>query len=132
MTAVKLDQLAVDQEGRLVLIELKSGKTQDYYAPFQLLQYVWEWHGALQRSPNLLEDVSGLLNARVEACLTPKPKTQPTGRIRAAIGLGPDERTCEVKRRYHEVLDIVNCNLPDGVGDIETWELQDGPIPVKS
>ena len=130
-TAVKLDQLAVDQEGRIVLIELKSGKTRDYYAPFQLLQYLWEWHGALQSSPNLLEDVNGLLNARVEAFLTPKPKTWPTGRFRAAVGLGLEERSDEVKRRYGEVLDIVNGNLPDGVGDIETWEFQDAPIQVR-
>ncbi len=129
-TAVKLDQLAVDQEGRLVLIELKAGRTQDYYAPFQLLQYVWEWHRAFQTSPNLLQDVKRLLDARVRAGLTPQPKTPLTGRIRAAVCLGTDERTCEVKRRHNRVLAIVNENLPPGVGDIETWEFKDAPIPV--
>ena len=49
--ARKVDQLAIDPEGRLVLIELKDAEANDdrlYYVPFRLLQYLWEWHGALE------------------------------------------------------------------------------------
>ena len=40
----ELDQLAIDQYGQLVLLELKDGSKSDaevYYSPFQLLQYIW-------------------------------------------------------------------------------------------
>ena len=39
----EVDQLAVDPDGRLVVIELKHASASGvYYAPLQLLQYVWE------------------------------------------------------------------------------------------
>ncbi len=40
----EVDQLAIDADGRLVLLELKDALSRSpavYYAPFQLLQYVW-------------------------------------------------------------------------------------------
>ena len=61
----EVDQLAVDPEGRLVLAELKDatrGSSSVYYTPFQLLQYVWEWHSALESVKSGLQD---LINARV-------------------------------------------------------------------
>ena len=49
----EIDQLAVDPNGRLVLVELKDAERSNgssYYAPFPLLRYVWEWHCALDRA----------------------------------------------------------------------------------
>ena len=135
-SADKLDQLAIASDGRLVLLELKDsyngGGARVYYSPFQLLQYVWEWHEALNNTPKLLEQVQSLVDTRVEIGLTPRPAARLTGDIRAAICFGRDERSDEVKRRYRLVLDICNRNLPEGVGPIETWEYGDGgsrPIP---
>ena len=62
--ARKVDQLAIDPEGRLVLLELKNARAKDsrvYYVPFQLLQYVWEWHSAVDAVRSELQD---LLDAR--------------------------------------------------------------------
>ena len=126
-TAVKLDQLAIDPDGRLVLLELKSGKTTEYFAPFQLLQYVCEWHSALQSSPKLLEQVNSLIKAREEVGLTPRLNAPLTPQIRAAVCLGRDKRSAEVKRRYGIVLDIVNNHRPPGVPCFETWEYDNGP-----
>ena len=66
----EVDQLAVDAEGRLVLIELKSSSATPsavYYSPFQLLQYIWEWHSAL---PSVLVQLQQLIDARAEFGLT--------------------------------------------------------------
>ena len=119
--SVELDQLAVDSRGRLVLIELKdaSKSTADlYYAPFQLLQYVWVWHDALD---SVRDGVQALLDARVEVGLTPRaPRIG--GGIRAVVGFGRDARSPEVKRRHDVVLNVVNKHLPRGVGNVELWE----------
>ncbi|MCY4441905.1 MAG: hypothetical protein OXE53_17065 [Deltaproteobacteria bacterium] len=134
-TGAKVDQLAVDSDGRLVLIELKSGSTGEYYVPFQLLQYVWEWHNALDTSPKLWEKLQTLLKARENVGLIPKLKpslTRAKG-IRAAVCFGPDKRTETVKERYLTVLDIVNKrrHLPAGVQAIETWTLNKHHEPEK-
>ena len=125
--ARKLDQLAVDTDGRLVLIELKDaegGQSKEiYYSPFQVLQYVWEWHEALKNNaPQLLAQVQSLLDSRVALCLTEAPAARLTGDIRAAVCFGQDRRSDEVRRRYRFVLDICNRHLPESVGPIETWE----------
>lgn len=48
---LKLDQIGVDSAGNLVLLEVKevasAAPSEVYYAPFQLLQNVWEWHSGL-------------------------------------------------------------------------------------
>ena len=119
----EVDQLAVDSDRRLVLIEIKdaSNRTAEvYYAPFQLLQYIWEWHGALGA---VGADLHKLIDARVAVGLTPPGVTRLTGGIRAAVGFGPDSRSNEVRRRYGIVLGIVNKHLPPGVGPIETWSI---------
>ena len=117
-----IDQLAVDPEGRLVLLELKDASkraAEVYYAPFQLLQYVWEWHAVLEE---VWEDLQALISARVVAGLSP-PGTGPlTGGIRAAVGFGADGRSPRVKQRYGAVLEVVNQHLPEGVGPVEAWE----------
>ena len=124
-TASKLDQLAVSPDGRLVLVELKDaekGQSKEiFYSPFQLLQYVWEWHGALENNASLLKQVQSLLDVRVELGLT-APATTIAGCIRAAVCFGRDGRSDKVKRRYCRVLQICNSHLPDGVAPIETWE----------
>ena len=130
MTALKLDQLAVDPEGSLVLVELKSSKTTDYYASFQLLQYLWEWHSALQSSPALLRQVRRLLDARLEVGMSPKPTVPLTGGIRGVVGLGCDGRSKRVKCRHDIVLDIVNGHLPPGVCSVQTWKFGDSPQEV--
>ena len=127
-TGAKLDQLAVDDKGRLVLIELKDANKHNseiYYSPFQLLQYIWEWDYALVAVRNELQ---AIIDARVAVGLTPRDIPPLTGGIRASVGLGNDNRSSEVKRRYGMVLEVVNQHLPDGVEPIETWEHTDtGP-----
>ena len=120
-TRLKIDQLAVDSAGNLVLLEIKdaSGSASEvYYAPFQLLQNVWEWQRAL---PAVRGSLQRLLDARVELSLTPGGVPPITGVVRAAIGFGADERSERVRSRYSEVLGIVNAQLPSGVSSIETW-----------
>ena len=129
-TRLKLDALAVDPEGNLVLLEIKdaSASTAEvYYAPFQLLQNVWEWHRAL---PAVRGSVQGLLDARVELGLTPAGVPQIVGGIRAAVGFGEDERSEPLRQRYSKVLGIVNALLPPGISSIETWILKGGQ-PVR-
>lgn len=130
----ELDQLAVDPQGRLVLIELKDGSSKSlgsvFYAPFQLLQCVWEWCAALGA---VQTDLQRLIKARVALGLMPKGTPRLTGGIRAVVGFGRGAHSgaaCsdEVKRRYCKVLSVVNEHLPPGVGPIETWEIADtGP-----
>lgn len=122
-TGGEIDQLAIDSKGRLVLVELKRGNSDDYYAPLQLLQYVWEWHSALA---NVRAGLQAVIDARVDLGLVAPEVPRLTQGIRAAVGLGPDARSDEVKRRYEKVLGIVNQRLPPGVDPIETWEYTDG------
>ena len=125
-TRLKTDQLAVDSAGNLVLLEIKdaSGSASEvYYAPFQLLQIIWEWQRAL---PAVRGSLQRLLDARVGLGLTPGRVPHITGGIRAAVGFGADERSKEVRSRYSEVLRIVNALLPLGVSSIETWALVNG------
>ncbi len=128
----KLDQLAVDSTGNLVLVEIKdasaSRKSDVYYAPFQLLQYVWEWYSALDAVRNSLQK---LLDARMVLGLTSAHAPRLTGGIRAAVGFGADDRSDEVKRRYDKVLDIVNKYLPPGVPSVETWILDEQNQPAR-
>ena len=132
-TGSEIDQLAIDPAGNLVLLELKdasSGSTDKvYYSPFQLLQYVWEWDAALEA---VRDNLQAVINARVAVGLTPTGVPQLHGRIRAAVGFGPDNRSDEVKRRYQAVLNIVNRHVPRDVGPIETWAFTStGPSMVK-
>ena len=71
------------------------------------------------------ESVQNLLDARVELCLSPEGVARITGGLRAAVGFGDDERSDEMRRRYSEVLGIVNSLLPPNVSSIETWILKD-------
>ena len=123
---LKLDQLALDPAGNLVLVEIKdaSGSSPEvYYAPFQLLQNVWEWHFALDAVRGSLQE---LLDARAELGLTSEDAPPVTGGIRAAVGFGDDVRSEEVRGRYAQVLAIANGHLPPGVAAIETWVLAKG------
>ncbi len=126
----KLDQLAVDSCGDLVLIELKDAAKQSAnpdYATFQLLHYVWSWHHALDA---VRGSVQALINARVAVGLTPPDVPQLTGSIRAAVGFGSEAPNTQAGR-YGMVLDIVNEHLPPDIGPIETWEYADtGPRQV--
>ena len=107
----KIDQLAVDNEGSLVLIELKDASKRNaevYYSPFQLLHYIWEWHSALEA---VRPDLQALICARASVGMMPRAPHL-NGRIRAAVGFGCDTRSDEVKRRYGEVVKVVNRHLP--------------------
>ena len=130
-TGTKVDQLAVDPEGRLVLLELKdAGKSNSevYYSPFQLLQYVWEWNGVLEAVRSNLQAV---IDARVETGLTPVGLPPLEREIRAAVGFGADLRSPIVRHRYSLVLDVVNRCLPEGMAPMETWAIcETGPIPL--
>ena len=127
----EVDQLAIDSDGRLVLLELKdasAGPSSVYYTPLQLLQYVWEWYAALGSVRDQLQD---LIDARVKLGLTPGPAPRLGGGIRAAVCFGRDTRSGEVKRRYDSVMELVNRHLPCGVPPIETWALEHRPVPVR-
>ena len=126
----QIDQLAIDAHGRLVLVELKDASKRSaavYYAPFQLLQYVWEWHDALECVRGRLQ---ALLDARVALGLTDGPVPRLTGGIRAAVCFGVDRRTPEVRQRYERVLDVADRHLPPCVPRIETWVMESRPEPV--
>ena len=125
-TRLELDQLAVDSAGNLVLLEIKKASSSAqtvYYAPFQLLQNVWEWHRALN---TVRSSVQELLDARVELGLSPRGVPPVAGGIRAVVGFGEDEPRGEVRRRYSKVLRISNRLLPADVPPIETWSLAHG------
>ena len=130
-TRLELDQLAVDSTGNLVLLEIKEASASAqtvYYAPFQLLQNVWEWHRALN---TVRSSVQELLDARIDLGLSPPDVPPITGGLRAMIAFGEDTRSTEVKRRYCEVMHIANRLLPSDVPPIETWCLKGGePVPV--
>ena len=130
-TGTKVDQLAVDPEGRLVLLELKDASkstSEVYYSPFQLLQYVWEWNEVLEMVSSNLQAV---IDARAEVGLAPVELPPLEGGIRAAIGFGADLRSAEVRRRYSLVLDVANRYLPDSVAPMETWAINEsGPVPM--
>lgn len=131
---VKPDQLAVDEKGNLVLLELKyAGDRANsggvYYSPLQLLQYLYEWTGALE-SPNLWKRLQELVSIRVRLGLMREPPPL-TGSVRAAVCFGEDERSPKVKRRYYEVLDVINAHLPSNVQPVETWSYgHKGPQPL--
>lgn len=127
----EVDQVAIDSEGRLALLEFKdasAGPSSVYYTPLQLLQYVWEWHAALESVRDQLQD---LIDARVKLGLTPGPAPRLDGGIRAAVCFGRDTRSAEVKRRYDRVMEVVNRHLPCDVPPIETWALEHRPVPVR-
>ena len=130
-TGSRVDQLAVDPEGRLVLFELKDASkstSEVYYSPFQLLQYVWEWNDVLGAVRSNLQAV---IDARVELGLTPVGLHPLAGGIRAAVGFGADLRSPEVRRRYTLTLDAVNRYLPDSIDPIETWAINEsGPVQL--
>ncbi len=129
--SLKLDQLAVDTAGNLVLLEVKDasrGSSNVYYAPFQLLQNAWEWRFAVNSVRRSLQE---LLDARVELGLTPAHAPPITGGIRAAVGLGEDGRSDKARRRYGQVLEIANAHLPPGIAAVETWVLAEGRQPVR-
>ena len=120
-TGFAIDQLAIDPQGRLVLLELKdASKSNDkvYYSPFQLLQYVWEWHGALS---TVRANLQAVIDARVAVGLTPLDVPPLSGGIRAAVGFGFKTPGSDTKRNYAEVLKVVNRHLPDRVMPVETW-----------
>ena len=117
---LKLDGLAVDSAGKLVLVEFKDASASGvYYAPFQLLHNIWEWYCAFDRVRGSLQR---LLDVRKDLGLTRACASPITGGIRAAVCFGCDRRSEEVKCRYEIVLDIVNDHLPPSVDPIETWE----------
>ena len=99
-----------------------------YYAPFQLLQNVWEWHSALD---NARGSVQELYDVRVDLGMARAGAPPLTGGVRPAVGFGTDGRSPEVRRRYAQVLEIANAHLPRGVRPIETWMLAEDRTPVR-
>ena len=126
--ARRLDQLAVDNKGRLVLLELKDGSQHNgkmYYSPFQLLQYVWEWHCALD---DVRTDVLELIRSRKRMRLTPESVPDLTRGIRASVCFGQATPTSKAEEYFETVLEIVNQFLPVGMDAIEVWR-HDGSNP---
>ena len=131
----RIDQLAVDGQGNLVLIEIKDAQSSDpgrlFYAPLQLLKYVHLWHWALSRLA-LWDQLKELIDARQHHGLS-RATPSLTGGIRAAVCFGDfdGKPSDEVKRRFYEVLGVVNAHLPSGVPPIEAWKFPAGGIPAR-
>lgn len=122
----ELDQLAIDPEGRLVLIELKyapASPASVFYAPFQLLQYVHEWHQAFDAVRGGLD---ALREARIALGLSPARMAPLKGGLRPVLAFGEDPCSPEVERRLDRVRAIVDRHLPPGVPPIEVWALRSG------
>ena len=132
-TSGQLDQLAVDTEGNLVLVEIKdaasTGVARLFYAPLQLLKYVYIWHVSLRRL-TVWKQLQRLIDARHALGLSPN-LPELTGGVRAAVCFGSfhPKPSDEVKRRFYEVLGVVNAHLPAGILPIETWEFEKGRQP---
>ena len=143
----EVDQLAIDLNGNLTLIEIKDAKPDQhssiYYAPIQLLQYLHEWNSVLIDRPQIQHELQELIDARKALFSTSERKLgmipipvsdcvpQLSGRLRAVICFGRDDRSDEVKDRFSQVLRIANEHLPSGLPPIETWRLQDNEFPEK-
>ena len=128
----ELDQLAVDSDGRLVLVELKDAASHDtgalYYAPFQLLRYVWVWNSALDAVRGGLQT---LITVREALGLAAPDGYRLSGGVRAVVAFGCDTRSESVRDRYRRVLKVADQHLPPDVGGIETWSYTgDGPRRV--
>ena len=127
----KLDQLAVDPRGRLVLIELKHAGASPqsvYYSPLQLLQYVCEWAMAFE---SVRDGLRALIAARKTIGLSPSDTPEFDRGFRPVIGFGPDTRSGEVRARFGDVLSIANQHLPEGVSPIEVWSIETQTQPVR-
>jgi len=120
--ANKLDQLAIDPTGRLVLVELKdAGSSEVVTAPLQALRYVWEWHAEVK---SLLPSLNALVDARKRVGLAPPSTPDLNGQLRVAIAWGEGAPSAEVLRRMRAVKAIVDAHLPDGVAEVEVWALR--------
>ena len=120
----KLDLLACDREGQLVLIEVKQDFS-DYYAPLQLLHYIWDWYRALQDNDDLPAELRALIERRVEVGLSASARPL-TGRIRPVVAIGEQGGSKEDRRRYGKVLEVINRHLPPDVSPVETWRHRNG------
>ena len=124
-TGTEVDQLAVDFEGKLVLLKLKDASNSSadiYYSPLHLLQCVWEWNDVLDE---VRSNLQAAIDARVRLGMTSGALPALRGGLRAAVGFGPDLRSPQVRHRYSLVLDVANRYLPGKVPPIETWALHD-------
>jgi hypothetical protein len=127
----ELDQLAVDDSGRLVLLELKhagASASSVYYSPLQLLQYVHEWAKAFDSVRSALR---ALIDARKAIGLSPLNMPDLARGLRPVIGFGPDVRSPEVRARFEEVLSIANRHLPPDVSPIEVWTMTLAGRPIQ-
>ena len=129
---LKLDQLAVDPAGNLVLLELKdtSGSSSEvYYAPFQLLPKCLGVAPGAERGAAFL---AGSARCAREAGADAGTRAASHGWTPAAVGFGNDRRSPEVRDRYLEVLNIAKAYLPPGIPPIETWALEhEQPVRLK-
>jgi hypothetical protein len=126
--ANELDQLAVDPEGRLVLVELKDARSSEVVtAPLQALRYAWEWHEAL---PTVLPSLRALLAARRRVGLVPDETPGLTGELRTVVAWADGGPSAEVHRRMLAVKQVVDGHLPVGVTEVEVWALPAG-VPTR-
>ncbi len=124
----KLDLLACGREGKLVLIEVKPDVSK-YYAPIQLLHYVWEWSMALRDNSHLLAELQVLIDKRAELGLS-AASVRLIGGIRPVVAIGEGGGSEETRRRYNKVLEVVNGHLPPEVSQMEIWRHRNGK-PVR-
>lgn len=122
--ANELDQLAVDPDGRLVLVELKDARSSEVVtAPLQALRYAWEWHDAL---PTVLPSLRALLAARRRLGLVPPGTPDLTGALRTVVAWADGGPSPEVHRRMLAVKEVADGQLPAGIEEIEVWSLPGG------
>ena len=124
----KVDQLAVDRDGSLVVVVIKDAKKpHDFSKELQkFLEYIKQWNMALKQE-EVRGDLQELIDARKEFNLTAEDVPSLGNRIRAAICFG-SEGPSNVKS-FYAALDDVNARLPEGVNPIETWKLDEEGRP---
>ncbi|MFO0645856.1 MAG: hypothetical protein U0326_06435 [Polyangiales bacterium] len=126
-----VDHLAIDKEGRLVLLLLKGGEQTESsicYAPLELLQHVHEWRVAFAA---MRQDLDRLRLARVGVGTSDTRVPELSGIFRPVVGFSRSPAPPELRAWLNTVLPIVNRHLPAEVVPIELWTLRDGvPIPL--
>lgn len=124
VVGAELDQLAIDEEGRLVLLELKdAAASKVYLAPLQLLAYVIEWSKGREM---VREGVNRLVQKKRQLGLCGAQTKEWSGALRPVVAFGEDLRSQEARRRTEIIQKLVDSFLPEGSVPLEIWCLQGG------
>ncbi len=118
------DQLAIDDQGRLVIVELKVATAGSglFYGPLQLVRYL---HEDAANLPALRPSLARLLaDMRRLGSVSEGPALGP--HLRPVLAWGTGTPSPEVMRRLQLVLATANDHRPPDTLPIELWHLPDG------